>query len=687
MDSYRITIFGTDLHSHDPTVQLHVVMAGQIEQDLEKEVTCPLCLEPFKEPKKLPCDHVYCKGCLKGLALRSLDKSISCPECRNVTGIPNNDVNKLPTDFRMNRLVELVKKVKINTNNSTKNSCTVHKDQQLDIYCETCKTMVCHDCVTKEHKYHKCHSIEHHQDRQEKRLRMANQCKEHLSRVHLQISEAESMLRSEETAKQKAIDHAFEDLHKTLEESKQSMKHELSLKYKSTSHSLLKHKQQTESIQVLAAHVASLVNGAIQGVNEELFAQEKQIKKNVKQLKREFDQLPLTVDEIYHPEPKIMSREALKKHLDTSNQLYTPADPQKCQIEGIVTGISETGECYLHFTLVNSSGNNFLRAEHEIKAELRSIRDNTTMTGTLQHLSPEDARFIFESAKRGRNEINVLIRGVHIANSPQQIYIHIHPSHLRQPIVTLNVQDGPAGLRYCGDNIVAVERYRNRILKFNSAFELVAVYGQHYLREPIALTTDSQMNIYVCTVSDHAVHKFDSNGTHIKSTGTRGTLPEQFNCPNGLRVNSREELFVCDSENNRIQVFDLGLNFKRVFGGPGTGKSQFQCPSDVEFDRDDNVYVCESDNHRIQVFTPQEQFVRIIRYKWLGSKEFENPLALCISRELLYVTQTHNITVFKTTGEIVATFGEGILQQSNGLEVDIDGYVYVSSHLNTIFVF
>ena len=55
---------------------------------LQSEVTCPLCLDIFTEPKKLPCDHVYCRACLHGLALRNIDGTISCPECRMSVTIP-----------------------------------------------------------------------------------------------------------------------------------------------------------------------------------------------------------------------------------------------------------------------------------------------------------------------------------------------------------------------------------------------------------------------------------------------------------------------------------------------------------------------------------------------------------------------------------------------------------------------
>ena len=86
---------------------------GQVKQMLEKEVTCALCLDLFKDPKKLPCDHVYCRDCLRRLALRSLNATISCPECRTVTHVPDNDVNKFPTAFRINRFIEAFQQVQV----------------------------------------------------------------------------------------------------------------------------------------------------------------------------------------------------------------------------------------------------------------------------------------------------------------------------------------------------------------------------------------------------------------------------------------------------------------------------------------------------------------------------------------------------------------------------------------------
>ena len=133
---------------------------NQVKQVLEKEVTCPLCLDIFKNPKKLPCDHIYCKECLKGLALRSFNAAISCPECRSVTQVQGNDVNNFPTAFHVNHLIEIFQQVKVQAETSlplVAYTCQTHPAQSLALYCETCNTHICRDCIlmSDDHSAHK----------------------------------------------------------------------------------------------------------------------------------------------------------------------------------------------------------------------------------------------------------------------------------------------------------------------------------------------------------------------------------------------------------------------------------------------------------------------------------------------------------------------------------------------------
>ena len=45
-----------------------------------RESECPVCLDEFEQPVKLPCSHVMCCGCLK--QLRESNVGTACPMCR-----------------------------------------------------------------------------------------------------------------------------------------------------------------------------------------------------------------------------------------------------------------------------------------------------------------------------------------------------------------------------------------------------------------------------------------------------------------------------------------------------------------------------------------------------------------------------------------------------------------------------
>mmetsp|Transcript_3127 Transcript_3127/g.4613 ORF Transcript_3127/g.4613 Transcript_3127/m.4613 type:complete len:527 (+) Transcript_3127:1020-2600(+) len=50
--------------------------------NMENDVTCPICFDIFENPYKLPCNHSYCKGCLDELIEYQKSDQISCPKCK-----------------------------------------------------------------------------------------------------------------------------------------------------------------------------------------------------------------------------------------------------------------------------------------------------------------------------------------------------------------------------------------------------------------------------------------------------------------------------------------------------------------------------------------------------------------------------------------------------------------------------
>ncbi len=88
------------------------------------------------------------------------------------------------------------------------------------------------------------------------------------------------------------------------------------------------------------------------------------------------------------------------------------------------------------------------------------------------------------------------------------------------------------------------------------------------------------------------VMKFNKDGQLIKSFGSLGTGPDQFDQPHALAMDSKGRLFVGDRNNNRIQIFDQ--DFKLLDSWP-----QFSRPSGVFIDKNDVIYVADSESESV----------------------------------------------------------------------------------------
>ena len=89
------------------------------------------------------------------------------------------------------------------------------------------------------------------------------------------------------------------------------------------------------------------------------------------------------------------------------------------------------------------------------------------------------------------------------------------------------------------------------------------------------VTWDRAGNIYVADgvamgSGNARVAKFDKDGHFIKSWGSRGNEPGQFNSLRGIALDAQGNVYVADAGNKRIQVFDGDGNPKAQITNVGT---------------------------------------------------------------------------------------------------------------------
>ena len=139
------------------------------------------------------------------------------------------------------------------------------------------------------------------------------------------------------------------------------------------------------------------------------------------------------------------------------------------------------------------------------------------------------------------------------------------------------------------DNIWAIDKGSDMIIKFNQAGRVVMVFGRRkeaadegakpwehpdpplpaidgLFRQPTDVAWDSEGNIYITDgYVNSRVAKYDKNGDWVKSWGEKGTAPGQFRLPHAIVIDRNNNIYVGDRTNRRIQVFDTEGKFLRMF--------------------------------------------------------------------------------------------------------------------------
>jgi NHL repeat len=139
------------------------------------------------------------------------------------------------------------------------------------------------------------------------------------------------------------------------------------------------------------------------------------------------------------------------------------------------------------------------------------------------------------------------------------------------------------------DNIWVTDKGSDMVIEFNPAGRVVMVFGRKqeasdegtgplkHVRPPLPpvdgmfrqvtdVAWDAEGDTFVSDgYINSRVAKYDKNGNWVKSWGSPGDGPGQFNTPHSIAVDERGEVYVADRGNRRIQVFDGAGKFLRQF--------------------------------------------------------------------------------------------------------------------------
>jgi sugar lactone lactonase YvrE len=145
----------------------------------------------------------------------------------------------------------------------------------------------------------------------------------------------------------------------------------------------------------------------------------------------------------------------------------------------------------------------------------------------------------------------------------------------------------------------------HQIFKFSPDGKLLMTLGKagggrdpDFFYQPNAMAFAKDGTFYVSEGHSSAagstarVLHFSKDGKLLRSFGTLGKGPDQFDQPHALAIDSRGRLFVGDRDNNRIQIFDQDFKLLDTW-------TQFSRPSGVFIDAHDVIYVADSESESV----------------------------------------------------------------------------------------
>lgn len=247
-------------------------------EELHSELTCPVCLELFREPVILECGHHFCRQCITQCWDAKPEENPTCPQCRKTCTLklrPNSLLCNVVDSVRRARAMDTQPRTPTVSRERTQrlpvsgsspdlvpepDLCEEH-EEKLKLFCEDDQVAICLVCgMSRDHKTHSVIPINEAFENYKEKLSAV------LQRVELQMEEAscsqtltnEKMMELKENAGtlEEQISWEFGQLRQFLdreeEEAKARVRREKEERLRLLDQTLTHTTQQTSTLEITA---------------------------------------------------------------------------------------------------------------------------------------------------------------------------------------------------------------------------------------------------------------------------------------------------------------------------------------------------------------------------------------------------------------------------------------------------